>query len=386
MTEAEEYVKTRDRIAELEGDKQVIEARATAKTIAIELSYRARLEALTKERDVACGAVNGKKQDDVGKIDVVLKELNLSLESTESIMRFLRHKDEVEARANIEIERSTIRPQYQDSTLIWLDDLRKEKYLHIVLLIAENGKPKNKFSLVAYGSCAFVNCQLMRGTYSYSSLHVIDERYDLKDSIKDAPTVEELRTYAAKHRASLLGSFLLEYDETKKAYLEAISKFTMKDFEPALTIREVTEEAAPIVFKLTDSGYDENKEWASDRTTEWRLYKGFYWQRVTKVSADVFSYINIAGITYMRVCRAETLEIRRDSNIYFGGWCSIHIERGTPNERTLFNKENYERYIAETTEWIRKECSTPERFAKVSLSYPKAEWLRPDLLPSFSEG
>jgi len=372
MSENEEYVKARERIIDLEGEKDVVLARATAKIREIETAYDKNVARLTKRKNNLLEAIEGEKVGDVGKIEATIKELHQSLEAMEGKIHFLRVKDIVES-TNVEINRALIKPR-EGTQIIWLKDLRKEKYLHIVLCIAQNRKPKNKFSLVAYGKCALA--QFMPVTRLYADVLVNDHecRCDLTYVIKEMPTVEELQAWAKKHWTSILYALLLVYDETKKEYEEVISKHTLKDFEPALTICEVSEEEAPIVCKLTEF----------DKTSVLRIYKRFYYRQVEaeKVEGDVFSYIKVSGMTYVRLCRIELMGIEQSSNVIFGDWCSINVKEGTPNERTLFNKENYERAIKKIRRWLKKEFS-PEHLAKVRFSYPKVEWIRPDLLPHF---
>lgn len=322
--------------------------------------------------------------DQINKLAEVFKIVDRRL-------KILNEKDKVEEYVGkIEMDKTLFelnRSSMQE--ILWLPDLIKEKYLHIILCIIDNDRPKNKFSLVAFGRCAFYPIMEMQHHYACCSLRISDNKANpmIDHIVNNAPTIEELKTYAEKYRKSILARFMVQYEQTKKEYEETVGTYTLKDFEPLKTIRKVSDADAPIVLKL--------KSYKRDNVV--RIYEKCYYssQIEEKFLSDDFAgkselptweQIIVDNVIYVRLCRTELMTITQDGNTMFGDWWSTHIQQsgmhGNVTEETYFNKENWERSLSETKKYLMKDGE--ERYKKINWNPPQITWIRPDLIPPFS--
>lgn len=376
MKEAEKYIETKDAILALVGDKDVFSARALSKELTIEQKYDAKIKRLKEKKDMFIREIEADRSGHTKAIEEKINVLAETLKITERKIAILENTDKIEEKTKeVELDK-TLFESTGSSQLIWLDDLVKEKYLHIILCIAENNRPKNRYSLVAYGRCAFYPIMdNIRGSYASCHVNMSDHKANpMFDEISyNAPTIEEVQEYAKKNRSSIMLAFLAKYRQTKEEYEDTIRKYTLKDFEALRTIREVSDVEAPIAFKMTKY----------DKTNTVRIYKNVYYSSlIGKADAPTWEYIKVDGVVYVCLCRTELMTIKQTGNTTFGDWWNTSLENDTPNEKTLFNKENYERHIEETTAWLKKR--TGEEYKKINWNPPQIEWVHPELLPSFS--
>lgn len=332
---------------------------------------------VSKRKSRLVGEIEAERSKHTKVIEEQINALAETLKATDRKIKILENAEKIEEKTKeVELDKTLFKTR-GSSPLIWLDDLVKEKYLHVVLCIAENDRPKNRFSLVAFGRCAFSLIMEMPRGYSSCSAHVSDYKANpwFDEIVRNAPTVEELQEYVKKDRDSMLTGFMAAYKRTKEEYEDTVKNYTLKDFEALRTIREVSDVEAPIAFKMTKY----------DKPNIVRIYKNVYYSSlIEKTDAPTWEYIKADGVVYVRLCRTELMEIKQTGNITFGDWWNTGLEKGTPNEKTLFNKENYERHIEETTAWLKKR--TGEEYKKINWNPPQIEWVHPELLPSFSVG
>lgn len=112
-----------------------------------------------------------------------------------------------------------------------------EEFLKIRLLILENEKPVNKYSLMAYGRCLFHDEQLrLARDYTSTCFYESGLGLQVERRLKDAPRVAELKAYAEKKRdeiAALKG----DYDAVAAEYREVMASYTLEDFAPMIEWR-----------------------------------------------------------------------------------------------------------------------------------------------------
>jgi len=374
LKEVEDYIKTKNTLLALCGDKDVSSSQALAKEQEISQKYDDKIRRLEKKKEQLVSEINAETTERIKLIEQQINTLVENLKPTDRKLAILENKDKIEEKTKEVMLDKTLFETRDSSSLIWLEDFAKEKYLHVVLCIAGNDRPKNRFSLVAFGRCAFFPIMEMPRNYSSCSVHISDYKANpwFDYIVHNAPTVEELQEYAKKNRDSILMAFMATYKRTKEEYKNTIEKYTLADFAPLKTIREVSDKEAPVAFKLTKYG----------KTNTVRIYKNVYYgSLVEKTDASAWEYIKVDGVIFVQLCRIELMEIKQTGNITFGDWWSTSIERGTPNEKTLFNKANYERHLSETEAWLKK--STGKNYDKVNWNPPQIEWIHPELLPSF---
>lgn len=371
MKETEDYIKTQEAILALVGARDVLSARALSNELTVEARFNAQIKHLENRKNEFIRAIETERQNSTKAIETKIGKLAETLVATDRKLKILENVEAIEAKSKeVELNKTLFEPR-GSSQLIWLDDFIKEKYLHIVLCIGENDRPKNRYSLVAFGRCAFSPIMDMPSGFSSCHTNISDYKAHpwFDEIVHNAPTIEELWEYTKKNRDTMLAGFMESYKRTKQEYENVTKEYTLKDFEALRTIREISDAEAPIVFKM-------------NKTIIVRVYKNFYYSSaIGKTDAPAFEHIKVEGTVYVRLCRTELMEIKQTGNVTFGDWWSTSIESGTPNEKTLFNKRNYERHIKKTKAWLKKTARS--RYSKINWNPPQIEWVRPELLPSF---
>ena len=122
---------------------------------------------------------------------------------------------------------------HREEYLEWLGCLFKGDYLTIRLLITENKKPKNKYSLLAYGRCAFEDQTLLKKCYSYGLPNLKDNRggFNVTHELGSFPTIPDAKAYAQKSANMPLKQFIDDYVKLKAEYMDVTATYTLSDFE-----------------------------------------------------------------------------------------------------------------------------------------------------------
>ncbi len=194
--------------------------------------YRKKIQALEQERDKEInGIIKEYEKSDKNK-DERIENLSRVIYKVDRIREFLRIQRE-RSKNNLKIKNKDVK-QYKNwgnnKYLEWLGYIFNDDLLKIKLLIVENDKPKNKFSLCAYGKTIFTEKNI-EFPYTYS-IHLNENSgFSLKINLKDAPTIEELKTHLEKNKEHILAYCLRNYEAIKKEYLETISKYKPEDFK-----------------------------------------------------------------------------------------------------------------------------------------------------------
>ncbi len=101
--------------------------------------------------------------------------------------------------------------------------IKNDEYALIKVFITDNRKPKNKFSLIVVGKTIFNADVLKRRHYGYG-IDCLSNGDNIKQTLKDMPTKEELLTYFEKHKSNILKEYLEEHKKAEQEYIEAIEK------------------------------------------------------------------------------------------------------------------------------------------------------------------
>lgn len=159
-------------------------------------------------------------------------ELSEIIHKVERIITYLKLKDK-----DLEIDTATIKhyDRNKGKYLEWLGYLYGDDFLKVRLLIAENDKPKNKYSLCAYGKCFFPD-DLLKLPRSYGlNLSDYHSGCDIKIVINDFDSIDKLKGWLSKNpvtlREKILKDFFVAYQEVKAEYLEAIENYRLEDFQ-----------------------------------------------------------------------------------------------------------------------------------------------------------
>jgi len=97
----------------------------------------------------------------------------------------------------------------------------KDRYMLIRLYVYKNGKPKNKYTLAAYGVTLFPASSwqgdnpLILAPDDYVKLHASETglRFNVATIVKDAPTLADLGIYYNKRKDKILKDFLQKHKE-----------------------------------------------------------------------------------------------------------------------------------------------------------------------------
>lgn len=124
----------------------------------------------------------------------------------------------------------------------------KDRYILIRLYTYKNDKPKNKYTLAAYGVTILPASSwqgdhpLLLAPCDYSVKLYASEtglRFNVATIVKDAPTLENLKTYYNKHKDKILKEFLQEHKELIEEIEQIRRDYTLEDLKPfTLVARE----------------------------------------------------------------------------------------------------------------------------------------------------
>lgn len=191
--------------------------------------YEPKIDALKRERDDKVGEVQRQAEAAENLKTQEIIELNKPILQVKRILEFLK----LDNSRNLTIDDEDIHG-YRDRHIEGLGYFFDDNFLKVKLYIIENDKPKNKYSLVAYGKCLFGE-DLLKLIYSYGLPGYTHGRYELQAYLKDFPTIEETKTWLQKNRDKL--ELSSDYETVKREYLEVIEQHKIKDFEEFIFIK-----------------------------------------------------------------------------------------------------------------------------------------------------
>lgn len=119
--------------------------------------------------------------------------------------------------------------------------LYKDRYMQIRLYVYKNDKPKNRYTLAAYGVTLLPASSwqgdnpLILAPCDYGVKLYASEtglRFNVATIVKDAPTLEDLKAYYSKHKDKILKDFLQEHQELINEIEQIWSDYTLEDLEP----------------------------------------------------------------------------------------------------------------------------------------------------------
>lgn len=226
----EEYLKNQAEIARINGEADAAEAGVKAQMkLQDEEMYR-------RQREL---------DDEKSRVGMVLNNCLVSVQNTRKhnleplyeqvnrvkrIIALLRIAETIQPVKDIEDGDITT---YHGEYLEWLGYIYKDDFLKIRLLITETKKPKNKYSLLAYGRCAFGDPQLLKRCYSYGLPNLNDHRggFNVNSELGCFPSVEDIKKTLSKYPDKALKTYIADFDALKQEYLDVTGTYRLSDFE-----------------------------------------------------------------------------------------------------------------------------------------------------------
>jgi len=169
-----------------------------------------------------------------------LEPLYEQVNNVKRIIALLRIAETIQPVKDIEDGEITT---YHGEYFEWLEHIYKDDFLKIRLLITETKKPKNRYSLLAYGRCAFEDQKILnrREVYSYGTPNLNDHAggFQVRHELGSFPTIPDAKAYAQKSVNKPLKQFIADFMKLKAEYMDVTATYTLSDFEQ-ITAQEKT--------------------------------------------------------------------------------------------------------------------------------------------------
>jgi len=195
--------------------------------------YEPKIRALEEERDEKVSEINEESNARVRSLTEKIAELNETVEKVERVLSFL--KPTRKSAEWLDFDESTVKAYGDYCEKI--GTFYRDDFLKIVAYIAENRKPKNKYTLALVGRCFFKEKQ-MKFPYSYGlDLNIFGQGLTVAIHITDKPTIDGAKTYFTKNKEKILKLTMEKYQEVKKEYLDVRKTYTTDDFKELIAYR-----------------------------------------------------------------------------------------------------------------------------------------------------
>ncbi len=238
----EAYLKNQKEIARIGTEAGASEEAVRAEMQELGKEFYRRQDELNDEKRSRYSVLNNKLMTVKADCKDALKPLWERVNQVERIIALLRIAETIQPVKDIADSEVTT---YHGEYLEWLGCLFKGDYLIIRLLITENKKPKNKYSLLAYGRCAFEDTSLLRKFYEYGTPNLKDREggFNVLHELGSFPSIHDAKTYAEKNSNKPLKQFIDDYVKLKAEYLEVTANYKLSDFEQ-ITAQEKAREGS----------------------------------------------------------------------------------------------------------------------------------------------
>ncbi len=390
----EAYISKRDLKTSLIAEKESIRDAATRQELDGERHAAKEIEVIREREREEGHRIREKAKALTAPLEQGIKELEPGIQDIEQKIKFLKHQEGVKGK-KLQFNDESVKA-YQDKELVNLGVFYEDEFTIIKLFAAENDRPKNRWTLMALGTTLLGELVDMPHEYGLP-IHIGTYRA-IQKALKHLPTLKEIKAYIKRNREKLMKVEGARYKEVKKAYLHAINNYSLEDFKPIMEPRRVSDQDAPIVFRIT----------RYEGTQEYRLYQGFYYaEKVAEViidagarypshssytvkrqdkentrkyrkkvllEGDPFNYIDVGGVLYAKHCRPEQLRITETGNTMFGNWWSISISKDSRGH-SVFNRENWENKLTEAKARIDELNS--KRVKPIAFNPPEVVWITP---------
>lgn len=207
-------------------------ANETSRTVInkIEHEYREKARAVEDEKDEA---IQKEQKSSKAIADVnqkQIEDLYVVISQVKRILEFLK----TDTNKTLEFTNEDVKP-YRDQSIEDLGYLLDDAYLKIKVFVAQNGKPVNKYSLIAAGKCLWGE-PIIKLPISYG-LPVNTWRLSLEAILKEGPVAEDLKDWLLTHQTKWLDSITHLYIPVKDEYLDILQNYKVSDFWPLITAK-----------------------------------------------------------------------------------------------------------------------------------------------------
>jgi len=192
--------------------------------------YQKKIREVESERDKAIEDVRNKAHFEEEKRQEKIKELMKPVKQVERILEFMRQ----DTKGSIAVKDEDIHTRNGDYKEA-LGYYYKDDYLKAKLFIIENGKPKNKYSLVVYGKCSFSEAVLTLPRHFVNGAYTSGNRYNLEVSLRDFPSIAEAKTWLERVGSKL--DILEGYQAVKQEYIETKQAYSRRMFNEFIILR-----------------------------------------------------------------------------------------------------------------------------------------------------
>jgi len=235
------YQDNREKIKEISEQRDKFQEQEKEKIYKFKHKYYEKIRALEKERDNKSEVLENQKDAKKEKANKEISERHKAIEKVERILYFLGLDTGLKTKEWLNFDEKTIHVS-RDREIGLIEKFYQDEFLKAVIVIYENDKPKNKYSLVVVGRCRFggqsEDRHILELPRAYTCVYTKDNGYfNIEIALKDLPTVEELKIYLEKIKRKLLKDFMYEYQTTKLELLEVKEKYKIDDFKKIIKYR-----------------------------------------------------------------------------------------------------------------------------------------------------
>ncbi len=240
----EEYLKNQKEIARISTEAEASEEVVKTELRKFREEFYRRERELDDEKNRRNAILNDKLIAVEAGTQEALNPLWERMNRVKRIIALLRIAETIQPVKDIEDREITT---YHEEYLEWLGHIYDSEFLKIRLLITENKKPKNKYSLLAYGRCAFEDQNILnrREVYSYGTPNVNEHAggFLVKLELGSFPTIPDAKAYAQKSVNKPLKQFIADFVKLKAEYMEVTQTYNLSDFEQ-ITAQEKAKEGS----------------------------------------------------------------------------------------------------------------------------------------------
>lgn len=191
--------------------------------------YREKIRALENKRDKRVEGIEKILNAAWDQGEAEINELHKAIDRVERIAYFLA----VDLNKDLTIKNTEVKA-YRDRFVKSVGYIFDDLLLKIKVFIVENDKPKNKYSLVAFGRSVFGE-PAIEFPYSYGLPTNESANFCLRAHIMCFPTIGDGCTWLEKRRGNLFKKTIEEYRAIKKEHHETINTYTIADLEPIIS-------------------------------------------------------------------------------------------------------------------------------------------------------
>lgn len=226
------YKKNQHLISKLRNTQHKINEDVKKKRNKIYHEYDDKITALEKQRDKVYDSLDKELEKIDHKTEKKISTLYTPINDVKRIIYFLNQK---ELQLDFDASKTTNRYGYLELLGKYTDE-----HLKLACYVAENDRPKNKYSLVIVGMCRFGDhseSKILKLPYDYGCnlSHSEIQWFDIAKIIKHFSSIESTKKYFESHNiVQMLNSFLAEYHTVLEQYQEAISVYKISDFAEIL--------------------------------------------------------------------------------------------------------------------------------------------------------